>query len=195
MKIEFLEQGHPSQQEARDYIQSVYSACYGARIERFAPRLVTARNQQGEVVCVADVRTAKDGFFSDSYVDGGFANALHFPDGAPVPLNQVMEVVSVASATPFPVLGVLDFLLGWGRENGMRCGVFTVTAKLRRLIDRTGIDYTAICRADPARIENADSWGSYYDQDPWVCASTEGRFDPVFLSPRNRASATKAKAV
>jgi hypothetical protein len=92
-------------------------------------------------------------------------------------------------------LGVLDFLLGWGRENGMRCGVFTVTSKLRRLIDRTGIDYTAICRADPARIENADSWGSYYDQDPWVCASTEGRFDPVFLSPRNRASATKAKAV
>lgn len=195
MKFEFLEQGYPSQQEARDHIQSVYSACYGARIERFAPRLVTARNLDGEIVCAAGVRTAKDGFFSDSYVDGGFANALHFPDGAPVPLNQVMEVVSVASATPFPVLGVLDFLLGWGRENGMRCGVFTVTSKLRRLIDRTGIDYTAICRADPARIQNADSWGSNYDQDPWVCASTEGRFDPVFLSPRNRASATKAKAV
>lgn len=195
MKIEFLEQSHPAQQEAREHIQSVYSACYGARIERFAPRLVTARNQQGDIVCAAGVRTAQDGFFSDSYIDGGFANALHFPDGAPVPLSQVMEVVSVASTTPFPVLGVLDFLLGWGRENGMRCGVFTVTSKLRRLIDRTGIDYTAICRADPARIENAESWGSYYKQDPWVCASTEGRFDPVFLSPRNRASTTKAKAV
>jgi hypothetical protein len=195
MKIEFLEHAHPAQQEAREHIQSVYGACYGARIERFAPRLVTARNQQGEIVCAAGVRTAQDGFFSDSYIDGGFSNVLHFPDGAPVPLSQVMEVVSVASTTPFPVLGVLDFLLGWGRENGMRCGVFTVTAKLRRLIDRTGIDYTAICRADPSRIENAESWGSYYDQDPWVCACTEGRFDPVFLSPRNRASATKVKAV
>ena len=43
------------------------------------------------------------------------------------------------------------------------------TSKLRRLIDRTGIDYTAICRADPARIENAESWGSYYDNQPTLC--------------------------
>lgn len=187
MRFEFLEHECPARDEARQHIQDVYNAAYGARITRFAPRLVTVRNPQGQILCAGGVRTAEDGFFSDAYVDGGFGASLRSPDGTPVPPGRIMEVVSLASSTPFPVLAMLDVMIGWGRERGMTCGVFTATAKLRRLLNRTGLTYTALCPANPARVADAQSWGSYYDHDPWVCACSDTQFAPIILSPRTRA--------
>lgn len=188
MRIEFLDEDSPARIEAERHIHKVYSDSYGARITQFAPRLVTARNAQGQILCAAGLRTAANGFFSDVYVDGGFASVLKTPSGAALPLSQVMEVVSLASSTPFPVLAMLDVMIGWGRQRGMTCGVFTATAKLRRLLDRTGLGYLPICPAVPDRVADPGSWGSYYDHDPWVCACSDRAFAPIVLSPRTRAA-------
>ncbi len=188
MKIEFLAEDSPARAEAEQHIHDVYKEVYDADITRFAPRLVTVRNPAGQILCAAGLRTAQDGFFSDVYLDGGFGHVLG-PDGRPLPQGQIMEVVSLASVTPFPVLAMLDVVAGWGRARGMVCGVFTATAKLRRLFERTGLDYAKLAPADPARVASPESWGSYYAHDPWVCACLDRQVAPVMFSPRTRAVA------
>jgi hypothetical protein len=49
--------------------------------------------------------------------------------------------------------------------------VATLTAPLRRIFDRVGLPFVSLAAARPERIgEGAALWGSYYQQDPQVCA-------------------------
>ncbi len=194
MKIEFPTEGSRARAEAEQHIRDVYKAAFGAEITEFAPSLVTVRNAQGQILCAAGLRTVEDGFFSDVYVDGGFGEGVEGAGGLPVPAAQILEVVSLASTTPFPVLAMLDVMVGWGRAQGMRCGVFTATAKLRRLLDRTGLEYSRIAPAHPSRVASPESWGSYYAHDPWVCACTDRAVAPILLSPRTRAAGLRSEA-
>ncbi|WP_111735788.1 thermostable hemolysin [Roseovarius amoyensis] len=194
MKIDFLTREGPARAAAERHIRNVYREAYGAMITEFAPRLVTVQNRSGQILCAAGLRTARDGFFSDTYLDGGFGRSLLGADDQPTPRDRIMEVVSLASTTPFPVLAMLDVMVDWGRARGMTCGVFTATASLRRLLDRTRLDYTRLAPADPSRIAASDSWGSYYAHDPWVCACADRQFAPVQLSPRNQMAKLRRKA-
>ena len=49
-----------------------------------------------------------------------------------------------------------------------RWAFFTATARLRNLLRRAGIPLIELASADPRRIDDAASWGSYYQQDPRV---------------------------
>jgi len=186
MQIRFLGQSCPDRQAAEDHVHRVYENAYGAQVTEFAPLLVSASRANGEILCVAGIRTAADGFFSDAYLGGDFSSALLANMGLRVANSDIMEVVSLASTTPFPVLPMFDKLIEWGRTQGMSCGVFTATSALRRLLHRSGLAYTTLCAADPVRMGNADSWGSYYASDPWVCAVSEMQFRQPILSPRTR---------
>jgi hypothetical protein len=188
MKITFLSGDCEERQAAQDHIRWVYQSAYGAQVSEFAPLLVVATRADGEILCAAGIRTAQDGFFSEAYLPAGFSAALQQTVGLNVPAMQIMEVVSLASTTPFPVLPMLDRMIDWGRDNGMTCGVFTATRPLRRLLNRTGLSYVELASADIDRVANPQAWGSYYDTDPRVCAFSEVLSQPALLSPRARAN-------
>lgn len=187
MKIEFLRGDCPGSAEAQDHISNVYKSAYGAEISEFAPLLVVAKRTDGEILSAAGIRTARDGFFSDAYLSTDFSTALHEIAGIDAPASEIMEVVSLASTTPFPVLPMLDAMIEWGRANGMTSGVFTATNPLRRLLKRTSLTYAELASADVSKITNPEAWGSYYDTDPKVCAFSEILSHRVTLSPRARA--------
>jgi hypothetical protein len=194
MKIEFLSGDCPGRHAAEDHIKKVYRDSYGADVTDFAPLLVTATRIGGGILCAAGIRTAEDGFFSESYLTSDFSTALRRSTGLEVPASEIMEVVSLASTTPFPVLPMLDKMIEWGRENGKTCGVFTATAPLRRLLTRTSLGYVELASADISRVKNPNAWGSYYDTDPKVCAFSEDLSQPALLSPRARAARLAAGA-
>lgn len=184
MKIEFLSgdcQGHT---EAQDHIKGVYKCVYSATITEFAPLLVVARRADGDILCAAGIRTARDGFFSDRYLASDFPTALCDRFGIDVPASEIMEVASLASTTPFPVLPMLDAMVQWGRDNGMTCGVFTATKPLRRLLKRTNLSFVELATADLSKAPHPKAWGSYYDTNPKVCAFSEALSNPITLSPR-----------
>jgi len=186
MKIDFIEGECLGRKAAQNHIRKVYRNVYGAEINSFAPLLVTATSTEGDILCAAGIRTSADGFFSDTYLDSNFSTTLLLRSGLVVPADEIMEVVSLASITQFPVLPVLDSMISWGRQRGMTCGVFTATAQLRRLLKRTGMAFIPLCPANPACVSAPESWGSYYESDPWVCALSEAQSLPVTLSPRHR---------
>lgn len=194
MKIEFLEAGEPGRAEVEHHIQRVYRRTYQARINEFAPLLVAARLGSGEILCAAGVRTSQDGFFSEDYLDVDFGAALLMATGVEVPRENIMEVVSLASTSPFPVLPMLDAMIQRGRNQGMTCGVFTATRALRGLLRRARLDFMTLAPADPARIESPELWGSYYQSDPWVCAFSEIVAPPAILSPKARTVAVRPEA-
>src|SRR6056297_2540396 len=144
MRIDFLSEACAGRIAAENHIKDVYWNTYRAKIAEFAPLLVVAQRLDGEILCAAGIRTARDGFFSDAYLHSDFSTALHGIARIDVLAEQIMEVVSLASTTPFPVLPMLDRMIEWGRENGMTCGVFTATSPLRRLLRRTGLGYTEL---------------------------------------------------
>ena len=194
MKIEFLSGDCPGRQEAQDHIKGVYNHVYGAEVTEFAPLLVVAKRLDSTILCAAGIRTAKDGFFSDVYLASGFSTALQHATHIDVPAQEIMEVVSLASTTPFPVLPMLDKMIEWGRENEMTCGVFTATAPLRRLLKRKSLNYVELESADISQVSNPKTWGSYYDTDPKVCAFSEALSQSVVLSPRARATKIAVEA-
>jgi hypothetical protein len=147
-----------------------------------------AKRIDGEILCAAGIRTAEDGFFSDAYLPSDFSSALQQVAGISVPISEIMEVVSLASTTPFPVLPMLDKMIEWGRQNAMTCGVFTATKPLRRLLNRTSLNYVELASANVTQVPNPKAWGSYYDTDPKVCAFSEVLSQPVVLSPRGLAA-------
>lgn len=184
MKITFLDKKHPDRYAAKAHIRKVYRDAYAADVKVFPPTLVVATNMDGHIVCAAGIRTAADGFFSDTYLDNDLPDAVLAADGKNVPATQIMEVVSLASTTPFPVLTLMDALIAWGRVRNMTCGVFTATRQLRHLLKRTGLPYIELCPASRRCVDNPESWGSYYKTDPWVCMFSESVAVPAALSPR-----------
>ena len=194
MRIEFLGAACAGRAAAETHIRDVYWNAYHATVTEFAPLLVVAQRLDGEILCAAGIRTARDGFFSDTYLNSDFSPALLEAAHINASADQIMEVVSLASTTPFPVLPMLDRMIDWGRGNGMTCGVFTATAPLRRLLRRAGLGYAELASAHASRVANPQDWGSYYDTDPTVCAFSEGLARPVLLSPRARAAQLAAEA-
>lgn len=194
MKIEFLNGDCPGRTQAQDHIRGVYKTVYGAEVTDFAPLLVVAKRADETILCAAGIRTVRDGFFSQAYLASDFSTAVQQATGLHVPPCEVMEVASLASTTPFPVLPMLDKMIAWGRENGMTCGVFTATRSLRRLLNRTTLRYVELASADVCRVANPQDWGTYYDTDPRVCAFSEVLSQPVTLSPRAQAPALAAEA-
>jgi hypothetical protein len=194
MRIDFLSGACVGRVAAENHIKDVYWNTYRAKIAEFAPLLVVAQRLDGEILCAAGIRTARDGFFSDTYLNSDFSTALRGSAHIDVPAAQIMEVVSLASTTPFPVLPMLDRIIEWGRQNGMTCGVFTATSPLRRLLRRTGLGYTELAPAQASQVANPQDWGSYYQTDPRVCAFSEVLAQPVILSPRARAAQIAAEA-
>ena len=193
MNIEFLGANCRGRQAAEDHISRVYKSAFGAEISDFAPLLAVALRADGEILCAAGIQTAQDGFFSEGYLPGSISQALWARAGITVPESQIMEVVSLASTTPFPVLPLMDAMMDWGRENGMTCGVFTATRPLRRLLKRTGLTYLELAKADVSKVARPKAWGTYYDTDPTVCAFSEVLGVPAFLSPRKPMPQTQTQ--
>jgi len=194
MQIEFLKGDCPGRSATQDHIQKIYWDKYRARVTSFAPVLVAAKRNDGTIICAAGLRTAASGFFSEPYLDDSFEHNLLKRTGQVVPRSEIMEVVSLASTTPFPVLPLMDAMIGWGRTQGMTCGVFTATGALRHLLRRAGLRFIAISAAIPNRVAAPENWGDYYETDPWVCAFRDTATVPVALCPRAQAPSWQSEA-
>lgn len=187
MHIDFIGLADSGRAAAEDHIRAVYRDAYRAEMRAFAPLLVTARDAGGRILVAGGIRTAVDGLFSSVYLDDPLEAHLSAMAARPVDASRILEVVSLASVSPFPVLPLIDAIIGWGRDRGMEWGIFTATAPRRRLLRRAGMGYLDLGAALPERLEDASMWGAYYDEDPRVCAFSDATVDLV-LSPRARAS-------
>lgn len=168
----------PRRGAAERLIADVFHSRYGARISKF-PEVIAARfSVAGQPVCAAGLRFAKDGFFSEQYLDARVEETLARLCGCDVLRDEVFEVTSLASHDHRGTAGFLRAVVRHGQATGHAWSFFTLTDRLYRMLLQIGILPTFIAPADRERIAEPCAWGTYYDHAPAVYAVR----DPAHLT-------------
>jgi hypothetical protein len=118
-------------------------------------------------------RRAGDGpLFLEQYLDQPIELALRPYFGDDVERARVVELGSLAANSG---LAMIELWLATAQElaAGADIGVAVLTRPLRDMFGRLGIGLHQLGPAHAARLgDAANEWGSYYDNDPVVCAGS-----------------------
>jgi Thermostable hemolysin len=163
------------------FIADVYREHYAASLTSFPPDLIAMFGEDGECVCAAGLRYAHTGFFSECYLDVPVEQALSRATRKAIDRSNIFEVTGLASSAPRAATRFLRRVVAYGELAGFDWAFFTATQRLRELLNRIDLPPLALAVADPRRVANAETWGSYYASTPIVCAVGRGTAS-TFLS-------------
>lgn len=173
---------HDLRNLAESCVRDVYEQSFDARDLVLPDTLVAWLDDADRPLCVAGIRTAVDGFFSEAYLDDPVERMLSMRTGADVARESVFEITTLASRSPRVSSAFLRELAVFGKTAGFRWSFFTATVRLRKLLLGMGIPAFELSPANPARVAGAERWGSYYSQSPYVCAVNDQWLDADFLT-------------
>jgi hypothetical protein len=181
---------HPLRRATEDLIRAVYEDQYGARVESFPIMLAALTTPGGAPYCAAGMRMGIPECWSEHYLDERIQDIVSRAIGEPIRRNQILEVTGLASSGTGVSFILLRELISYAVARGIRLGVFTATLRLRRAIEAARVPLMRLAPAARARVPNPEMWGSYYQNDPWVC----GIVDPHTLPWPNRLRMTAIAA-
>ena len=157
-------------EQIEQFIHTRYAETYDADISHFLP-LLLASWRDGEVAGVLGLRPGQSGrFFVENYLAQPMESVLSERLGESVSRASLIETGNLAgtrgsSQLLFIVLTEVLY------RAGFRWVTFTATAQVSALLQRLGFAPQALCEADPRCLgEQAEAWGSYYANRPWVVA-------------------------
>jgi len=169
MRVILTPRGGGLRPAAEALIAEVYALHYAARITTFPDTLVSMVGG-GDIHCIAGLRFAADGFFSEVYLDQPVDAVLSALHHSPVRREKIFEVTSLASRTPHMVGAFLRKIIACGEAAGFEWAFFTATAPLKVLLERLKLPLAFLAKADRSRVANPEAWGSYYSLAPQVFA-------------------------
>lgn len=167
--------GDPARPEVEALIRRVYAERFGARVQRFAPVLVSLKEGEGacaRTVAAAGYRRATQPLFLERYLDRP-VEALLAGEGAAPSRAHIVEVGHLAAARPGEGRRLILRLAQHLATLQVEWVVSTLTEELRHLFTRMGVAPLALGAADPCRLgDDAADWGSYYTHHPVVLAGS-----------------------
>lgn len=185
LKLTLIDRDSPERPAVEAFLRAGYSRAYDASPDAFPATLCAVFGTDGAPLSAAGFRDARDGFFSEPYLDRPLEAAASAALGRVMARHDFMEVTTLVSASSFALFPLMAGMLALGRERGLNCGVFTATGQLRKLFTRLGIPFVPVTPARPERIAHPECWGSYYAMDPWVCLMPNPAAAPSALFPRS----------
>jgi hypothetical protein len=182
---------HPLRRAVEDCIRDLYAARFAARGPAFSQTLLALLDGGGRPICAAGLRTAADGFFSETYFDEPVEQVLSRHAGEPVARGAVFEVTTLASRSADAAPCFIRRIASLGQAAGFTWSFFTATERLRALLRQLAIPAIELRAADPARLSDRDQedrsrWGSYYAHRPVVCAVSERWLGAAAAGPVGR---------
>ncbi|RZI66530.1 MAG: hypothetical protein EOP79_07375 [Variovorax sp.] len=170
--------GHddPRRAEVEAFVRDVFARRYGARVQQFAPVLVSLQDH-GEIVSAAGYRSAVDApLFLERYLSAPIESLLATQAVARPLRRSVVEVGHLAASRSGEGRRLIALLGPHLAAQGFQWVVGTLTTELRQLFVRIGVTPLALGIADPAALgAEAGHWGSYYDHRPVVLAGHLGQ--------------------
>ena len=174
--------------KAEQFIRAVYLEEYNATLGAFPSKLLAILDEHGNIICAAGICSCHDGFFSECYLDEPIEAALARGTGHSVRRESIFEISTFASRAPNLIVCFIGQIIEYGEAAGFDWAFFTLTRRLRLLLDRIGLELTPLGLADIARITDPTSWGSYYETDPSIYAGGRDSFSALFESRHRTAS-------
>jgi hypothetical protein len=160
--------------EAEAFVRAAFRAAYDARLTEFMPRLMTLRDDRGELLGVLGLRRPVDGpLFLEHYLDLSVEQRLAGTLGQPVDRASLVEVGNFAVGAAGGGRWLITALTAYLHSAGQRWAVFTCGPELRNAFTRLGVPLVDLAAADPGRLPRRERrrWGSYYAQQPRVMAA------------------------
>lgn len=117
---------------------------------------------------MAGLRLAEDGFFSEQYLSEPVETALSRATGYQVARSDIYEVTTLASRSPLEISAFIDDIVSFGARSGLFWSFFTLTQRLRLLVQRRSLSPIFLSDAEPSRVSNPLAWGRYYETRPRV---------------------------
>ena len=152
------------------FIEGVYARHYGARIDSWAPLLVSLQSQ-GRIVAAAGYRPGEAPLYLERYLREPIEGALAARTGIVVQRAGIVEIGHLASRRPGAGTQLMSALGRHLRAAGFEWAVITATAELRAILERLRIHHVVLGPADPQALgASAARWGTYYRHAPWVIA-------------------------
>lgn len=188
MNIIVVQPQHELRSYVERFIADVYRDHYRASLSSFPPDLIAMIEEGGKCICASGLRYDHTGFFSERYLDIPIEQALSQAAGTPVARERIFEVTSLASRAPLASTQFLRHVVAYGERAGFDWAFFTATRRLRQLLDRIRLRPLALAAADPARLSNSETWGTYYASLPIVCAIHRSSAS-AFLTQASRGEA------
>lgn len=157
--------------EIRRFVSTRFDQAFGATADpaysawqvRGAPALGASDAAALGYRSAADQR-----LFLEAYLDRPIELVVSERLGRAVARAEIVEIGCLASTSPVALIHLWhDTATALSARHALV--VATVTATVRRLLDRAGVPLIEIARADPGRLADAARWGRYYDDDPRVC--------------------------
>ncbi|PZQ17719.1 MAG: hypothetical protein DI565_02970 [Ancylobacter novellus] len=187
--LNWIPQRHRRRGEVEAFIRRVYHERYDAQVSSFPPCLAVRYSPLNEIVCAAGIRTARQGFFSEVYLDQPVDRRLSGLAGVAVDRDAVFEVTTLASRSPLATAAFIEQIGAHSEAAGFDWGFFTLSATMRFLIERQRRALIVLAPADPRRLPDAADWGAYYEQDPEVCAVASTRLAGLATSKHEESHA------
>jgi hypothetical protein len=171
-RLEILEAADCGRKEVEQFIHSCYAFAYNADLKSFLPKIMSLRNEQGQISAALGYRKAgTDRLFLENYLKSPVENYLESISGSSVNREDIIEVGNLASASSGGNRLLITALSGLLQGKGAKWVVFTATPALLNSFSRMGLHPYALSLADKESVgKEVDDWGSYYEQAPVVVA-------------------------
>lgn len=170
MRFEPVPRTHESRPVVERLVTSVFRDQYGATVRDFPAQMFAVFDRRGTPQCAAALRDGDAGFLSEKYLDRDLHRELSDATGTTVRRDDIIELGSLAAPRPGGLLCMLHGFAQYGLDTGHKWVVYTATDRLRHLASRVGVDLIELGAAEGSRLADPGAWGSYYENDPRICA-------------------------
>lgn len=145
-----------------------------ARAYRAAPSLdyphLHAQHCRGRTIAALGYRRAAAGsLFLEAYLDAPVETVLADQLGRAFARHDIVEIGNLASDNA-PAMVALWAATANDLGGEAEVAVAVLTAPLRAMFHRLGLQLHALAPARASRILEGGQWGDYYNHDPVVCA-------------------------
>lgn len=176
------------------FIRQSYDHHFRAEPDALPRKILSVADESGEIVGAVGLRSAADGFFSESYLESPIDRLLTAIAGRAVSRNQIVEVAGLAIRSPCILPAFLEAVVRHCEDEGFDWAFFTLTHNLAVILQRLKLGLVRLGSAERHRVARPEAWGSYYDRAPAVFAVERGRA-AVAWPPRRLGGAGDARAL
>jgi len=180
MRFVLADRHHPLRGRLENTVRAVFLSEYGAHVPRFPDRLIARLDDAGNPQAVAGLHFSRAGLFSEAYLDGPVESVLTVALRRPVARDRVVEFSNLAAPFRGAAIPLIWEAIRVCRDAGADAAIFTVTARLRTLLQRNRLATVDLGPARPERLRAAAVWGSYYLHEPRVLAATAESLPPAY---------------
>lgn len=157
-------------QQLRDFVIDRFSAVHAAIPCVDYPQWSRVDRLDTRPSATLGYREAAAGpLFLETYLDRPVEDCVSAVMGRDIPRHAIVEIGCLA-AMPSRALVQLWCDTAKALQGSHQFAVATLTRPLRKMLERAGLPLVPIAKAEAALVNNAESWGGYYQLDPVICA-------------------------